>query len=110
MTAPIPFFDGHNDFLLRLMMTPAPREETWLGQAGAGHLDLARMKAAGFAGGLFAIFVPPQSSGPPPDFKALMADPPYALLMPPRDGPRGGPTHGPDHGGAVTLDGAVGSI
>jgi len=83
MTAPIPFFDGHNDFLLRLMMTPAAREETWLGATGRGHLDLARMRAAGFAGGLFAIFVPPASSGPPPDFKALMADPPYALPMPP---------------------------
>lgn len=83
MTAPIPFFDGHNDFLLRLMMTPAPREETWLGATGRGHLDLPRMKEAGFAGGLFAIFVPPASSGPPPDFKALMADPPYVLPMPP---------------------------
>jgi membrane dipeptidase len=81
MTAIIPFFDGHNDFLLRLMKTPAPREETWLGAGGRGDLDLARMKAAGFAGGLFAIFVPLVSSGPPPDFKALMADPPYALPM-----------------------------
>jgi membrane dipeptidase len=81
MTTPIPFFDGHNDFLLRLMKSPAPREEIWLGKAGQGHLDLARMKDAGFAGGLFAIFVPPASSGPPPDFKALMADAPYALPM-----------------------------
>jgi hypothetical protein len=31
------------------------------------------MKAACFAGGLFAIFMPPASSGPPPDFRALMA-------------------------------------
>lgn len=83
MTVPIPFFDGHNDFLLRLLKTAAPREETWLGTAGHGHLDLARMKDAGFAGGLFAIFVPPASGGPPPDFKALMAAPPYALPMPP---------------------------
>ena len=83
MTALVPFFDGHNDFLLRLMKTPAPREETWLGASGRGHLDLARMKASGFAGGLFAIFVPPASDGPPPDFKVLMADPPYALPMPP---------------------------
>ncbi len=83
MTAPIPFFDGHNDFLLRLLKTPAPRDETWLGTAGHGHLDLARMKDAGFAGGLFAIFVPPASSGLTPDFKALMADPPYKLPMPP---------------------------
>jgi membrane dipeptidase len=80
----IPFFDGHNDFLLRLMKSPAPRAETWLGDGGAGHLDLARMKRAGFAGGLFAIFVPPVSAGgPPPDFRALMASPPYDLPLPP---------------------------
>ncbi|MCC1491484.1 dipeptidase [Cognatishimia sp. F0-27] len=83
MTAPIAFFDGHNDFLLRLMKSPAPREETWLGSGRAGHLDLARMKEAGFAGGLFAIFVPPVSDGPPPDFRALMAEPPYAIPTPP---------------------------
>lgn len=83
MTTPIPFFDGHNDFLLRLMKTPAPRDETWLGDTGAGHLDLKRMQASGFAGGLFAIFVPPQSTGKPPDFKAMMANPPYSMPMPP---------------------------
>lgn len=81
MTRPIPFFDGHNDFLLRLMLSPTPRDEIWLGDTGVGHLDLARMKAAGFAGGLFAIFVPPSSEDRPPDFRALMADPPYALPM-----------------------------
>jgi len=101
MTAPIPFFDGHNDFLLRLMKSPAPREETWLGTAGRGHLDLARMKEAGFAGGLFAIFVPPVSSGPPPDFKALMADPPYALPMPPEM------THAQAQPDALTMAGLL---
>lgn len=83
MSDPISFFDGHNDFLLRLMFTPEAREETWLGNTGKGHLDLQRMKQAGFTGGLFAIFVPPISSGPPPDFAALMANPPYDLPMPP---------------------------
>lgn len=84
MTAPIPFFDGHNDFLLRLSKSSAQREDTWLGQGQVGHLDLARMKASGFAGGLFAIFVPSVSSGPPPDVKAIMADPPFRLPMPPQ--------------------------
>jgi len=84
MTDQIPFFDGHNDFLLRLMFTPGPREDVWLGETGKGHLDLKRMKHAGFAGGLFAIFVPPISSGPPPDFVKLMANPPYDLPMPPQ--------------------------
>lgn len=83
MTSPIPFFDGHNDFLLRLMKSPAPRADTWLGDAGQGHLDLTRMKQAGFAGGLFAIFVPPVSTGKPPDFRTLMANPPYGLPLPP---------------------------
>ena len=53
MTDNIPFFDGHNDFLLRLMFTSDQREDTWLGNAGKGHLDLERMKQAGFAGGLY---------------------------------------------------------
>ena len=83
MTAPIPFFDGHNDFLLRLMKSPTPREDLWLGQTGQGHLDLDRMRKGGFAGGFFAIFVPPAAGGPPPDFAAMMANPPYNLPMPP---------------------------
>ncbi len=83
MAAGIPFFDGHNDFLLRLMFNAERREDIWLGETGEGHLDLQRLKKAGFAGGLFAIFVPPISDGPPPDFAALMANPPYDLPMPP---------------------------
>ena len=82
VTNPIPFFDGHNDFLLRLMNSPDPREETWFGTSRKGHLDLSRMKQSGFAGGLFAIFVPPVSSGPPPDFQTLMANPPYEIPLP----------------------------
>jgi membrane dipeptidase len=39
--------DGHNDLLLRLWSGEEPR-----------HLDLERARAAGFAGGFFAIFVP----------------------------------------------------
>lgn len=83
MTAPIPFFDGHNDFLLRLMKSTELRDDMWLHGQGAGHLDLPRMRQAGFAGGLFAIFVPPRSTGKPLDFKASMANPPYALPTPP---------------------------
>jgi membrane dipeptidase len=82
MSKRLTFFDGHNDFLLRLMMTPEPRESVWFGGATKGHLDLPRMKQAGFGGGLFAIFVPPVSGGPPPDFKALMANPPYNISLP----------------------------
>lgn len=79
-----PFFDGHNDFLLRLMMSEAPREETWFGPSEQGHLDLARMEQAGFAGGLFAIFVPPKrGKGKPPGMLEQFANPPYEMPLPP---------------------------
>jgi membrane dipeptidase len=83
MTETIAFFDGHNDFLLRLYMAPSEREALWLGSTGKGHLDLARMKQAGFAGGLFAIFVPPVSMGSAKDFAAMMATAPFEVPLPP---------------------------
>ena len=82
MSAPIPFFDGHNDFLLRLLKAPLERDDLWLGSSGKGHLDLKRMKQAGFAGGLFAIFVPSASKGPALDFQALMAKAPFEVPLP----------------------------
>ena len=80
MTAPLPFFDGHNDFLLRLQKEPERREELWLGSTGGGHLDLARMKQAGFAGGFFAIYVPSPSTGL--DYMALMRQAPFEVPLP----------------------------
>ena len=56
---PVPIFDGHNDVLLRLYRrggTDAPR--AFLEGGGQGQLDLPMARQGGFAGGLFAIFVP----------------------------------------------------
>jgi membrane dipeptidase len=56
---PMPIFDGHNDVLLRLYRrsgTDAPR--AFLEGEAKGHLDLPMAQQGGFAGGLFAIFVP----------------------------------------------------
>lgn len=58
-----PVFDGHNDLLLRLYLqkggaTTAAFLEGDSSGKPAGHLDLPRARAAGFAGGMFAIFVP----------------------------------------------------
>jgi membrane dipeptidase len=56
---PIPIFDGHNDVLLRLYRrggSDAPR--AFLEGETTGHLDLPKALEGGFAGGLFAIFVP----------------------------------------------------
>ena len=56
-TAPIPVFDGHNDLLLHLFRAGDQAGEAFI--AGRdGHLDLAKCRAGGFAGGMFAIYVP----------------------------------------------------
>ncbi len=54
------FFDGHNDLLLNLWLHHGanPAEAFFAGLA-PGHLDYPRMGRGGFAGGLFAVFVPP---------------------------------------------------
>jgi membrane dipeptidase len=82
VTYAIPFFDGHNDFLPRLKNAPEQREELWLGSTGTGHLDLGRMKQGGFAGGLFAIWVPSVSKTPMPDYKELMENAPFEVPLP----------------------------
>jgi membrane dipeptidase len=61
MTSPrrMPIFDGHNDVLLRLYLrggADAPR--AFLDGEAKGQLDLPMARQGGFAGGLFAIFVP----------------------------------------------------
>lgn len=83
MNDKIAFFDGHNDFLMRLMMSDAPRADFWLGSANPGHLDLARMKKSGFAGGLFAIFVPPVQNGATPNSRTTSATLAFEKSMPP---------------------------
>jgi len=58
--SPLPIFDGHNDLLLHLWLHhPERPAEAFLNQRLGGHLDLARMRQGGFAGGLFAVFIPP---------------------------------------------------
>ncbi|HMO07523.1 MAG TPA: dipeptidase [Paracoccaceae bacterium] len=78
----IPVFDGHNDFLLRLWRRP-DRATLWLAGEGRGHLDLPRMRAGGFAGGMFAIYVPSPDDPALRDIEALMDRPPYAVPLPP---------------------------
>lgn len=79
----IPVFDGHNDFLLRLLRAPEKRSATWLKGDGTGHLDLPRMQKGGFAGGFFAIYIPSPPEDRPDDRDDLMDNPPYALDLPP---------------------------
>lgn len=56
----IPFFDGHNDTLLRLLELPGAEQERAFTDGGkGGHIDLPRALAGGMAGGFFAMFPPP---------------------------------------------------
>ncbi len=56
---PIPIFDGHNDALLRLNRRDGGNAvAAFLDGEDKGHLDLPKARKGGFAGGLFAMFVP----------------------------------------------------
>jgi membrane dipeptidase len=56
----IPFFDGHNDTLLRLLEhSRADKVDMFVQGSVRGHLDLPRARAAAMAGGFFAMFPPP---------------------------------------------------
>ncbi|TGD45027.1 membrane dipeptidase [Pseudotabrizicola sediminis] len=82
MTLPIPVFDGHNDLLLRLFAAPDRRAEIWLTGEGKGHLDLPRMRQGGFAGGMFAIYVPSPGTRAAARLDTMMDVPPYDLPLP----------------------------
>lgn len=58
-TQSVPIFDGHNDALLRLHRRAGADPVTaFLEGEDKGQLDLPKAREGGFAGGLFAIFVP----------------------------------------------------
>lgn len=80
----IPIFDGHNDFLQRVVAAGAGGVKLWLEGDGTGHLDLPRMRAGGMAGGFFAIWIP--SPAGPNDAEAVrvMENPPFAMDLPPQ--------------------------
>jgi membrane dipeptidase len=60
----VPIFDGHNDALLRLYRRGgADGPQTFLDGEEKGHLDLPKAIEGGFAGGLFAVFVPSSKPG-----------------------------------------------
>ncbi len=60
MSGVIPFFDGHNDTILRLYDPRADvkRPELFFQESSEGHIDLPRARSAGMKGGFWALFVP----------------------------------------------------
>lgn len=78
----LPIFDGHNDVLLRLTFKSEPDGgvQSFLDGDGLGQLDLPRAREGGFAGGLFAVFIP--TRGPEPDRDAMMRAAEYDVPLP----------------------------
>ncbi len=63
---PIPFFDGHNDTLLKLLEAGPEADKLFIDgsssvhpSSSSLHIDLPRARSAGMAGGFFAMFPPP---------------------------------------------------
>ena len=77
----IPVFDGHNDVLLRLWLRGgSDAVASFMAGNGKGQLDLPRARAGGFAGGMFAIFVPsPQRPRPDGEAPKDITDEPVQL-------------------------------
>ena len=86
MTSPgrVPIFDGHNDVLFRLFRrggTDAPR--AFLEGEGKGQLDFPMARQGGFAGGLFAIFVPSANGAIGPNGEASSQNVSSGAALPP---------------------------
>jgi membrane dipeptidase len=82
MPTPVPVFDGHNDIVLKIAAAGEARDRLWLQGEGAGHLDLPRMRANGFAGGFFAVYIPSPMVDGLDTLHAAMDHPPYDLPLP----------------------------
>mgnify|MGYP006271736941 CR=1 FL=1 len=77
------FFDGHNDTLLDLHMPERGGGRSFFdhGTPQQGHIDLPRARAAGLAGGFFAIFSPSQREAN--EFSNYKTAEGYAKPLPP---------------------------
>lgn len=69
MSELLPIFDGHNDVVLALYGWPRGRR-SFFQRGEKGHLDLPRAREGGFAGGFFAVYVPPDPASRRPDLRA----------------------------------------
>lgn len=77
----IPVFDGHNDFIQRVVAAGEHGTRIWLEGDGTGHMDLPRLKAGGMVGGFFAIWIPAESSPNDEEAVALMQNPPFSMPL-----------------------------
>ncbi|MGQ0610087.1 MAG: dipeptidase [Paracoccaceae bacterium] len=75
---PQPIFDGHNDLLSCLLREGDPTGHSFRTGRPAGHIDLARARAGGLAGGFFAIWAPNDPAKAPDPIAAARHFPPIA--------------------------------
>ncbi len=75
-------FDGHNDVLLRLHLAGGADAVRSFIEGRDGHIDLPRARQGGLAGGLFAIFVPPEDEGGEQSANELMTAERYEVPLP----------------------------
>ncbi len=63
----LPVFDGHNDTLVQIYMSPRAAGRSFFDEADAskGHIDLPRARKGGMGGGFFAIWTPPEGPQQP---------------------------------------------
>lgn len=74
-------FDGHNDVLSKLMASGTGEAVARFRSNPGAAIDLARARAGGFAGGLFAVWIPsPQHAGAN---YAAMAEARFDVALPP---------------------------
>ena len=69
MTRTLPIFDGHNDVLLEVYGAPGHNRRSFFERGERGHLDLPRAREGGFAGGFFAVWIPPDPAGRRPPLR-----------------------------------------
>src|SRR5215475_5949502 len=78
---PMPVIDGHNDVLLSVYRAEEGKERSFFTRSEEGHLDLPRAHEGGFAGGFFAVFIPPPPAETPETAPPI--EPANSLDLPP---------------------------
>jgi membrane dipeptidase len=79
----LPIFDGHNDTLLSLYTSERGKGTTFFERSEKGHIDLPRAREGGFAGGFFAVYVPPEEEREHTDRSQFATPDGFEVPLPP---------------------------
>jgi membrane dipeptidase len=80
-----PIFDGHNDVLLAVYGLNG-KQRSFFARSDVGHLDLPRARDGGFAGGFFAVWIPPDPASRRPSLQPPREDAQEQTGLPPTIG------------------------